>query len=101
MVFRDHPLLANKPHSHVESVQRPAQCFFILQHYLVSMHSDVAVPMLYMAACMRQFLLPTALEDRIWKYHGGDSKEFLKNILFSRDKLTSHPRLTSVIWRDH
>jgi hypothetical protein len=89
VVFRDHHLLANKPHAYVERIQLSGLCYMhapvVLQHYLVSMHSDVAVPMIDMAAYMRQFLSPAALENRIWKDHGRDSKEFLRNILFSRD----------------
>jgi hypothetical protein len=50
VVFRDHPNLSSKKHSYVERFQKSGLCFMhasvVLQHYLVSMHSDQHVPIL-------------------------------------------------------
>ena len=85
VVFRDHELLKNKPHAYVERVQLSGLCYMhapiILQHYLVAMHSQTAVPMLDMAVYLKVHMAAEALEDRIWRDKGGDSKMFLKRIL--------------------
>jgi hypothetical protein len=84
VVFRYHPLFAQKPHAYVERIQPSGFCYMhapvVLQHYLVSTHSDLPVSMLDMAVYLRKFLSSTALEDRISKDYGGDPKEFLESI---------------------
>jgi hypothetical protein len=75
VVFRDHPLLVHKPHAYVERIQLSGLCYMhapiVLQHYLVTMHSNSTVPMLDMAAYMRRFLSSRALQGRIWDDEGG------------------------------
>jgi hypothetical protein len=89
VVFRDHPNLSSKKHSYVERFQKSGLCFMhapvVLQHYLVSMHSDQHMPMLDIAAYLRQFMDPIALEKHIWNDEGGDSMEFILSILHSGD----------------
>ncbi|KAI3632185.1 hypothetical protein MIR68_010021 [Amoeboaphelidium protococcarum] len=58
VIFRDHKLLKDKPHAYVERVQLSGLCYIhapvILQHYLVAMFSDDAVPMLDMAVYLKK-----------------------------------------------
>jgi hypothetical protein len=87
VVFRDHPLLKNKAYAYAERVQPIGLCYMhapiVLQHYLLSMHTNDFVPMVDMAKYLRQHMSAEELEDRIWKGLGGDSAEFLKRILIS------------------
>jgi hypothetical protein len=85
VVFRDHQLLKGKQHAYVERVQLSGLCYMhapvILQHYLVSMHSHDAVPMLDMAVYLKKHMSAEALERHIWLNKGGDSHAFLEKIL--------------------
>ena len=85
VVFRDHELLKDKPHAYVERVQLSGLCYMhapvILQHFLVAMFSDDAIPMLDMAIYLKKHISAKLLERRIWDDEGGDSQTFLKNIL--------------------
>jgi hypothetical protein len=87
VVFRDFPSLSSKPHAYIERFQLSGLCYMhapvVLQHYLVAMNSRDAIPMLDMAAYMRQFMPADDLEEHIWKGKGGDSKLFLRSILES------------------
>jgi hypothetical protein len=85
VVFRDHELLKGKPHAYVERVQLSGLCYMhapiTLQHYLVAMSSNDAIPMLDMAEYLKKHMSAEALERRIWDDEGGDSETFLKQIL--------------------
>jgi len=85
VVFRDHELLKDKKHAYAERVQLSGLCYMhapvILQHYLVAMHSQDAVPMLDMAIYLRKHMSAEALYNHIWSNKGGDSKVFLEKIL--------------------
>jgi hypothetical protein len=91
VLFRDHPALFKKPHVYVERIQlNDGLCYMhapvVLQHYLVAMNSSNPIPMLDMSEYMRQYLPTNALERYIWKYEGGDSREFLLEILHSANE---------------
>jgi hypothetical protein len=84
VIFRDHPKLARK-NAFVERVQKSGLCYMhapiVMQHYLVRMNSRKAVMMLDMAIYLRQHMNSDALYLHIWSDHGGDSAEFLRQIL--------------------
>ncbi|KAI3629735.1 hypothetical protein MIR68_011170 [Amoeboaphelidium protococcarum] len=63
-----------------------------LQHYLVAMFSDDAVPMLDMAVDLKKHLSAIQLERRIWYDEGGDSQTFLKSILMQQPAPVLLPR---------
>jgi len=84
VVFRDHEQLKDK-NAFVERVQKSGLCYMhapiVLQHYLVRMNSDTPVMMLDMAIYLRHHMDNEALYLHIWSDHGGDSAEFLRQIL--------------------
>ncbi|KAI3639766.1 hypothetical protein MIR68_002080 [Amoeboaphelidium protococcarum] len=96
VIFRDHELLKDKPHAYVERVQLSGLCYthapVILQHYLVAMFSDDAVPMLDMAVYLKKHMSAIQLERRIWYDEGGDSQTFLKSILMQQPAPVLLPR---------
>jgi hypothetical protein len=85
VVFRDHASLSGKAHALVERVQLSGLCYMhapvVLQHYLVAMQRDDHVPMLDMGLYLRRFMNSDGLTRHIWDNRGGDSKDFLENIL--------------------
>jgi len=84
VVFRDDAKLAGKD-AYVERVQKSGLCYMhapiVLQHYVVRKNSDTRVMMLDMAIYLRQHMDSEALYLHIWSDHGGDSAEFLRQIL--------------------
>jgi len=84
VVFRDDAKLAGKD-AYVERVQKSGLCYMhapiVLQHYLVRMNSATPVMMLDMARYLRQHMDSKALYSHIWSDLGGDSAEFLRQIL--------------------
>jgi len=88
VVFRDHPDLKGKSHALVERFQKSGLCYMhacvVVQHYLVAMNNDMAVPMLNMAEYLKKYIPGDRLYEHIWNNKGGDSLEFLENILKTR-----------------
>jgi hypothetical protein len=56
----------------------------VLQHYLVAMNNDDQVPMLNMAEYLKKYMPSDRLYEQIWNNEGGDSLDFLENILKER-----------------
>jgi len=85
VAFCDHELLKNKKHAYVERVQLSGLCYMhapiLLQHYLVTMCSQDAIPMLDMAIFLRKHMSAKALYDHIWSNKVGNSTVFLDKIL--------------------
>jgi hypothetical protein len=85
VVFRDHQNLKGKSHALVERFQKSGLCYMhacvVVQHYLVAMNNDKEVPMLNMAEYLKKFMSGDRLYQHIWNNRGGDSLDFLENIL--------------------
>ncbi|KAI8899569.1 hypothetical protein BC833DRAFT_656925 [Globomyces pollinis-pini] len=75
VVFRDRQNLKGKSHALVERLQK---------HYLVAMDNDKKVPMLNMAEYLKKYMPGDRLYQHIWNNRGGDSLDFLENILKER-----------------
>jgi hypothetical protein len=92
VIFHDHPELKFKPHAYVERVQHSGLCYMhapiVMQHYLVAMNCDEHIPMLDIAMFMRGYMSASALSNHIWEDGGGNSCEFLRNILSPESDLT-------------
>ena len=85
VVFRDHEDLKGKSHALVERFQKSGLCYMhacvVVQHYLVAMNNPETVPMLNMAEYLKKYMPVDSLYEHIWNNKGGDSLDFLKNIL--------------------
>lgn len=85
VVFRDHPDLKGKSHALVERFQKSGLCYMhacvVVQHYLVAMNNLKDIPMLNMAEYLKQYMPGNSLYEHIWNNKGGDSLDFLENIL--------------------
>ena len=85
VVFRDHEKLKGKSHALVERFQKSGLCYMhacvVVQHYLVAMNNDKEIPMLNMAKYLKMFMPGDILYQHIWNNKGGDSLDFLENIL--------------------
>ena len=85
VVFRDHQNLKGKSHALVERFQKSGLCYMhacvVVQHYLVAMNNDKEVPMLNMAEYLKKYMPGDRLYQHIWNNKGGDSLDFLENIL--------------------
>lgn len=90
VVFRDHPDLKGKSHALVERFQKSGLCYMhacvVVQHYLVAMNNDTEVPMLNMAEYLKKYMPGDSLYEHIWNNKGGDSFDFLENILKEKPK---------------
>jgi hypothetical protein len=88
VVFRDHLNLNGKSHALVERFQKSGLCYMhacvVMQHYLVVMNNVNEVPMLNMAEYLKKYMPGDALYHHIWNNKGGDSLDFLENILNTR-----------------
>ena len=88
VVFRDHQNLTGKSHALVERFQKSGLCYMhacvVVQHYLVAMNNDKEVPMLNMAEYLKKYMPGDRLYEHIWNNKGGDSLDFLENILKER-----------------
>jgi hypothetical protein len=85
VVFRDHHDLQGKPHALVERFQQSGLCYMhacvVMQHYLVAMNNQDQVPMLNIAEYLKMYMPGDKLYEHIWNNKGGDSLDFLENIL--------------------
>jgi hypothetical protein len=90
VIFRDHKLLKGKPHAYVERVQMSGLCYMhapvVMQHYLVAMSSVDKVPMLDIAKYMKRYMPVSSLSRHILEDFGGQSFEFLENILIQNPR---------------
>jgi hypothetical protein len=91
VVFRDHQNLTGKSHALVERFQKSGLCYMhacvVVQHYLVAMNNDKEVPMLNMAEYLKKYMPGDRLYEHIWNNKGGDSLEFLENILEEKPRV--------------
>ena len=90
VVFRDHKSLKGKPHALVERFQKSGLCYMhacvVVQHYLVAMSSQDKVPMLNISEYLKKYMPSESLFEHIWSNKGGDSWDFLNNILENKPK---------------
>lgn len=101
VVFRDHQKLHGKSHALVERLQKSGLCYMhacvVVQHYLVAMNNDEEVPMLNMAEYLKKFMSGDRLYQHIWNNKGGDSFDFLENILKERPESESIVSLSNKV----